>query len=45
MVVRPIEGDERAAAWSRLVETWPNFLMYEKRTDRQIKLFRLTTRP
>ena len=45
MVVRPIEGDERAAAWSRLVETWPNFLMYERRTDRRIKLFRLTSRP
>ncbi|KAA1395948.1 nitroreductase family deazaflavin-dependent oxidoreductase [Aeromicrobium ginsengisoli] len=45
MVVRPLEGDERAAAWSLLVETWPNFLMYEKRTDRQIKLFRLTAQP
>ncbi|KRC65618.1 hypothetical protein ASE12_13155 [Aeromicrobium sp. Root236] len=42
MVVRRLEGDERAAAWSLMVETWPNFLMYEKRTDRTIKLFRLT---
>jgi len=42
MLVRRLEGDERAAAWSLMVETWPNFLMYEKRTDRQIKLFRLT---
>jgi len=45
MVARRLEGDERAAAWSRLVVTWPNFLMYEKRTDRRIKLFRLTSRP
>lgn len=45
MAVRRLEGDERAAAWSRMVDTWPNFLKYEKRTDRQIKLFRLTPRP
>ena len=44
MVVRRLEGDERAAAWSLMVETWPNFLMYEKRTARTIKLFRLTPR-
>ena len=42
MAVRRLEGDERAAAWSLMVETWPNFVMYEKRTDRTIKLFRLT---
>jgi deazaflavin-dependent oxidoreductase (nitroreductase family) len=42
MVARRLEGDERSAAWSRLVETWPNFAKYEQRTDRRIKLFLLT---
>jgi deazaflavin-dependent oxidoreductase (nitroreductase family) len=44
MVARRLEGDERAAAWSRLVEIWPNFVKYEQRTDRRIKLFLLTPR-
>lgn len=45
MVARRLEGAERAAAWSHMVETWPNFVKYEERTDRQIKLFRLTVKP
>ena len=44
MMARRLEGDERAAAWSRMVETWPNFTKYEQRTDRQIKVFLLTPR-
>lgn len=42
MVARHLEGDERAAAWSSMVETWPNFARYEQRTDRRIKVFLLT---
>ena len=42
MVARRLEGDERAAAWSSMVETWPNFARYEQRTDRRIKVFLLT---
>ena len=42
MVARRLEGDERAAAWSRMVETWPNFARYEQRTDRRIKVLLLT---
>ena len=42
MVARRLEGDERAAAWSHLLKTWPNFAMYEERTDRRIKVFLLT---
>ena len=42
MVARRLEGDERSAAWARMLETWPNFAKYEQRTDRQIKLFLLT---
>ena len=42
MVARRLEGDERAAAWSHMLETWPNFAKYEQRTDRRIKVFLLT---
>ena len=45
MVARRLEGDERAAAWAHMVDTWPNFAKYEQRTDRQIKLFQLTVKP
>lgn len=45
MVARRLEGDEREAAWSRMLETWPNFAKYEQRTDRRIKLFVLTSKP
>ena len=44
MVARHLEGDERAAAWSHMIETWPNFARYEQRTDRRIKVFLLTPR-
>lgn len=45
MVARRLEGDEREAEWSRMLETWPNFAKYEQRTDRRIKLFVLTSKP
>jgi deazaflavin-dependent oxidoreductase (nitroreductase family) len=44
MVARHLEGDERAAAWSHMLKTWPNFARYEQRTDRRIKVFLLTPR-
>ena len=44
MVARHLEGEERAAAWSHMLETWPNFARYEQRTDRHIKVFLLTPR-
>jgi deazaflavin-dependent oxidoreductase (nitroreductase family) len=44
MVARHLEGDERAAAWSHMLQTWPNFARYEQRTDRRIKVFLLTPR-
>ena len=44
MVARRLEGDERAAAWSHMVRTWPNFARYEQRTDRRIKVFLLAPR-
>jgi deazaflavin-dependent oxidoreductase (nitroreductase family) len=42
MVARRLEGSDRAAAWSHMLETWPNFAKYEQRTDRRIKVFLLT---
>ena len=42
MSARRLEGDERAAAWATMIETWPNFARYEQRTDRRIKVFLLS---
>lgn len=44
VVARRLEGDERAAAWSNMVDTWPNFAKYEQRTERRIKVFLLTAK-
>ncbi|HKG57219.1 MAG TPA: nitroreductase/quinone reductase family protein [Candidatus Limnocylindrales bacterium] len=42
--VRPefLRGDERAAAWQRIVTEVPQFGGYEQATDRQIPVVRLT---
>jgi len=39
-----LEGDARAEAWATMLKTWPNFAMYERKTDRLIKVFALTLR-
>jgi deazaflavin-dependent oxidoreductase (nitroreductase family) len=44
MRARLLEGSERAAAWEAMLKVWPNFAMYERRTDRTIKVFRLDQR-
>jgi len=45
MVAHRLDDDqERAAAWEHMLKTWPNFAVYEQRTNRRIKLFRLTAR-
>ena len=36
-----LTGDDRAAAWRHMLETWPNYAKYEERTDRTIPVFRL----
>jgi len=36
-----LAGDDRAAAWRHMLETWPNYAKYEQRTDRTIPVFRL----
>lgn len=41
---REVEGDERAAMWRVMLDTWPNYALYERRTDRTIPVFHLTPR-
>lgn len=41
LVARRIVGEERAEAWRTMVRTWPNFPLYEQRTQREIKVFEL----
>lgn len=41
LTARRLLGDERAEAWRTMVAVWPNFLKYEQRTDREIKVFEL----
>ncbi|AZZ82485.1 MULTISPECIES: nitroreductase family deazaflavin-dependent oxidoreductase [Gordonia] len=40
-----LEGADRDAAWQKLRTVWPNFDLYEKRTDRRIPVFRLRPAP
>ena len=36
-----LEGEERAAYWRVMLETWPNYAKYAERTDREIPVFLL----
>ncbi|MCP2195169.1 nitroreductase family deazaflavin-dependent oxidoreductase [Williamsia deligens] len=38
---RELDGDDRARAWQDLLDVWPNFRLYEQRTDRVIPVFSL----
>ncbi len=37
-----VEGEERADLWQLAVDTWPTYASYQKKTDRQIPVFKLT---
>ncbi len=39
MIVRQVEGDERATWWDRAVEVWPAYADYQQKTDRVIPVF------
>ena len=41
---RMLTGEDRAQAWHTMLKTWPNFALYEQRTDRLIKVFSLELR-
>jgi deazaflavin-dependent oxidoreductase (nitroreductase family) len=36
---REASGDERAVWWKRAVEVWPDYAVYQTKTDRQIPVF------
>jgi deazaflavin-dependent oxidoreductase (nitroreductase family) len=38
-VPEELTGDDRAAAWACMLETWPNYARYESRTHRVIPVF------
>jgi len=40
--VEELQGSDRVAARAIMLETWPNFAVYEQRTSRRIRMFRLT---
>jgi deazaflavin-dependent oxidoreductase (nitroreductase family) len=37
-----VEGAERVDLWALAVDTWPTYGEYQKKTDRQIPVFKLT---
>jgi len=43
--VDQLDGDARARAWARVVETAPRFAGYETKTDRMLPVLRLTPTP
>ncbi|WP_344090605.1 nitroreductase family deazaflavin-dependent oxidoreductase [Microbacterium deminutum] len=38
---RELAGDERAEWWARAAEVWPDYNVYQTKTDRQIAIFLL----
>ncbi|GAB3146424.1 F420H(2)-dependent quinone reductase [Microbacterium neimengense] len=41
---RELEGDERQLWWERAVAVWPDYAVYQTKTDRQIAIFVLEPR-
>ena len=42
---REVTGDEKATWWNRAVAAWPDYVDYQRKTDRQIPVFVLTPIP
>ena len=40
--VELVEGEERADLWQLAVDTWDTYASYQKKTERQIPVFKLT---
>jgi deazaflavin-dependent oxidoreductase (nitroreductase family) len=40
--VERVEGEERADLWQLAVDTWSTYAEYQKKTDREIPVFKLT---
>ncbi|MFB9305418.1 nitroreductase family deazaflavin-dependent oxidoreductase [Kibdelosporangium philippinense] len=44
MNARLLNAEERTAIWPHLVKTWPAYNTYQSKTDRDLRVFRLTPR-
>lgn len=44
VTARLLEGSEREAAWAAALKFWPPYATYQRRVDREIRLFRLERR-
>ncbi|MER6207606.1 nitroreductase family deazaflavin-dependent oxidoreductase [Streptomyces sp. NPDC001073] len=44
VTARLLEGEERAAVWKTALVFWPPYATYQKRIEREIRLFRITRR-
>jgi deazaflavin-dependent oxidoreductase (nitroreductase family) len=45
VTARLLTGQERARAWTALLEFWPPYATYQARVTREIRLFRITEAP
>ncbi|MGW7817211.1 nitroreductase family deazaflavin-dependent oxidoreductase [Streptomyces puniciscabiei] len=45
ITARLLTGQERADAWTALLEFWPPYATYQARVTREIRLFRITATP
>lgn len=43
MIALELDGEQRAEAWQEMLKTWPNYRLYEQRTDRTIPVFWLSS--
>ncbi|MFJ6086314.1 nitroreductase/quinone reductase family protein [Streptomyces sp. NPDC092369] len=41
VTARLLEGEERAEVWKKLLVFWPPYATYQKRVDREIRVFRI----
>ncbi|MFJ2888653.1 nitroreductase family deazaflavin-dependent oxidoreductase [Streptomyces sp. NPDC087305] len=44
VTARLLEGEERVAVWKAALTFWPPYATYQKRIEREIRLFRITCR-
>ncbi len=44
VTARLLEGEERTAAWAAVLAFWPPYATYQKRVEREIRLFRIVRR-
>jgi deazaflavin-dependent oxidoreductase (nitroreductase family) len=39
---RELDGEDRARAWQAMLDHWPNYTLYEQRSNRRIPVFHVT---